>query len=87
MPQTPTRDTADTPAADGHQATWSPVPADLTIRQWRRRAHETREKARATPHFEARETLLNLASEYDRLADMLERVTRRTLPASSPRRI
>ncbi len=45
---------------------------------WRARAEETREKANAMDSSELRERMLQIALEYDRLAEVVER-------ASAPR--
>ena len=58
--------------------------SDITIRHWRERADATRRLAKDTSHPEAHRSLLNVAAEYERLADLLERVARRSA-AGGPR--
>jgi hypothetical protein len=49
---------------------------------WRARAEETREKANAMDSSELRERMLQIATEYDRLAEVVERAS---APRDAPR--
>ena len=53
-----------------------PIEDDLqNPAHWRARAEETREKANAMSYPELRERMLQIALDYDRLAEAMERTS------------